>query len=139
MGVRKFILLTVADLVILLLLLLLLAYYGLSHIFIIVLGAILLFLSAYDNRHGRLSAVLGLFLALPDPPEKTWLNWLPVALSLALVLYGLPQLLAHGPIDWVQRRAMQEGLFLKFSLWASAVTALIITAAVCSILRSYRK
>lgn len=139
MKSRQFILFMILDLVILMNLLLLSTYYGMSHIFLLALGVIFLLLSVYDRRTGRLSVALMILFDLPSPPEKEWINWLPVFFSLALVLYCLPLLLEHGFVDWPQRWAMQGGLFRRFSLWAAAGTALAIIAAVWATVKPFRK
>ncbi len=139
MHLRKFILFIILDLAVLFFLLLLLAYHGWSHIFMLVIGVVFLALCLYDLRSGNLSAVLAAFFNLPDRAGESRANWLPAALSLVLIVYGLSLLFEHGLVNTAQRWAMQRGLFAPFALWSAAGTALVTAAAVLAAWVSARK
>jgi hypothetical protein len=131
-GLAKTVCLIIFDLVSMLLLLLFLTYFGMSHVFLLLLGTVFLFLCLYDSRTGRLSAVFTLMLSLPAPKDKGRLNWIPALLSLVLMIYSLPFLFKHGLVNTSQRAAMQGGLFSQFALSAGAAAAVIILVAVYS-------
>lgn len=131
-NLPKTICLIIFDLVSMLLLLLFMTYYGMSHLFLLLIGTVFFFLCIYDGRTGRLSAVFKLMFSLPEFPEKGRLNWIPVLLSLILVSYSLPLLMEHGLVNVSQRALMQGGLFPQFVLWAGAAAAIIILVAVYS-------
>ncbi|MEW5784684.1 MAG: hypothetical protein AB1767_06370 [Bacillota bacterium] len=123
-------LLLTLDLLFLLLLLLFMVYFGLSHVFLLGLGILLLLLSLYDCRTGRLSSVTALLFGLPEVSDNGKLNWLPILLSLVLVFYSAPILKQHGLVNTAQRWAMQSGLFQRLALWSAAIAGLVIAAAV---------
>ena len=139
MASRKLILFIILDLVVLLLFLLLLAYYGVSHVLFLVLGLLFLVMSAYDNRTDRLSAVLALLFNLPPASGNKRLNWLPLLLSLALIIYSLPLLLEHGLVNSIQRWSMQGGMFTRFAVWSLITTGVVILVAVYTTISSGRK
>lgn len=121
------------DLVFLLLLLLIMAFYGISHLFLLGLGGILFLVSLLDYRNGYFSKMAVLLFGLKRTAEKGRLNWLPVFLSAALLVYQGYLLLEYGPVNTMQRMAMQEGLFPRLVLWSGITTVLVIIVAVTSI------
>lgn len=131
-NLRKTICLIVLDLLSMLLLLLFLAYYGMSHLFLLLTGIVFLFLCIYDSRTGHLSTLFVLMFSLPDLKEKGRLNWIPVLLSLILVFYSLPLIVEHGLVNVSQRTVLQGGLFPQFALYAGIAAFVIILAAVYS-------
>ncbi len=141
MANRKLILFVVFDLLALVVLLLLLVYYGMSHLLLLVLGFLFLFMSLYDNHTGQLSAVLALLLNISGNRDRGGrLNWLPMLLSVVLVGYGFFMLLEHGAVNVGQRWVMQQGgMFPRFAVWTTLAAAVVILAAVLTTVRSNRK
>lgn len=139
MFIRRFILFITADLVLLALLLLFFTYYGLGHIFLLVLGIALFSLSLYDSSTGQLSMILAALFGLEERPAGRKLNWLPALLSLVLIIYGTALFWEHGLINEAQQLAMQDGLFPFFALYVFIATVVVIFFAVYTASRKNKK
>jgi hypothetical protein len=130
---QKLKLLVALDLVFLLLVLLFMSFYGISHLFLLGLGAILFLASLLDCRTGRFSQMTELLFGLKSSAEQGRFNWLPVFLSAVLLVYQGYLFLEYGPVNTMQRMAMQEGYFPRLVLWSGIATLLVIIVAVGSI------
>jgi hypothetical protein len=122
------------DLVTLLIVLLVLSYYGMSHLFLLLLGIVILILAIYDLQSGLLSALFSDFLGIENPSELGRFRWLPVILAALLLLLSLPVVFKHGFTNEAQRWAMQHGQFIRVALPAIVGGLAIIAIAVGTIL-----
>lgn len=127
------------DLAALLLVLLVLAYYGMSHILLLLMGFVFLALTVYDLGSGNLSGIFSDFLGLSDSEEVGKLKWLPVILSALLLMLSLPVFLEQGLVNQTQRWAMQHGQFIRVALPAVAGGMVIIAVAIWTIFTGNRK
>ena len=127
------------DLAALLLVLLVLAYYGMSHILLLLMGFVFLALTVYDLGSGNLSGIFSDFLGLSDSEEVGKLKWLPVILSALLLMLSLPVFLEQGLVNQTQRWAMQHGQFIRVALPAVAGGMVIIAVAIWTIFTGSRK
>lgn len=121
------------DLAVLLIILLLLVYYGMSHLLLLAMGLLFLVLIIYDLRSGNFSKFFSGFLGLSTSGELGRLKWLPVILSLVLLMLSLPVFLEHGLVNEAQRWAMQQGQFIRVALPAIAGSIAVIAIAVWTI------
>jgi hypothetical protein len=121
------------DLAVLLIILLLLVYYGMSHLLLLAMGLLFLVLIIYDLRSGNFSKFFSGFLGLSNSGELGRLKWLPVILSLVLLMLSLPVFLEHGLVNEAQRWAMQQGQFIRVALPAIAGSIAVIAIAVWTI------
>jgi len=138
-NLPKAAILIIVDLASVLLLLLFFSYFGMSHIFLLLAGALYLCLSVYDCRTGRLSEIFVLMLSLPGSQGKGRLNWLPMLLSVVSISYCWPLLVEHGLVNEAQRLSIQRGLFPQFALWSVAASGAIIAVAVYATIFNRRK
>ena len=132
--VARAVLLIAFDLAAMLMLLLVLTYLGMSHVFLLVAGILFFWVTVYDSRTGRLSALFALIFSLPGPAEKGRLNWIPALLSLVLIIYSIPLLIKHGMVNQIQRVSMQAGLFPRFAIYAIAATSVDAAIAVYTVI-----
>lgn len=121
------------DLAVLLIILLLLVYYGMSHLLLLAMGLLFLVLIIYDLRSGNFSKFFSDFLGLSNSGELGRLKWLPVILSVVLLMLSLPVFLEHGLVNEAQRWAMQQGQFIRVALPAVAGGIAVIAIAVWTI------
>jgi hypothetical protein len=121
------------DLAVLLIILLLLVYYGMSHILLLAMGLLFLVLIIYDLRSGNFSKFFSGFLGLSNSGELGRLKWLPVILSVVLLMLSLPVFMEHGLVNEAQRWAMQQGQFIRVALPAVAGGIAVIAIAVWTI------
>lgn len=121
------------DLAVLLIILLLLVYYGMSHLLLMAMGFLFLVLIIYDLRSGNFSKFFSGFLGLSNSGELGRLKWLPVILSVVLLMLSLPVFLEHGLVNEAQRWAMQQGQFIRVALPAIAGSIAVIAIAVWTI------
>lgn len=121
------------DLAVLLIILLLLVYYGMSHLLLLAMGLLFLVLIIYDLRSGNFSKFFSGFLGLSNSGELGRLKWLPVILSVVLLMLSLPVFLEHGLVNEAQRWAMQQGQFIRVALPAIAGSIAVIAIAVWTI------
>jgi len=122
-----------ADLAMLLIVLLLLSYYGMSHLFLLAMGLILLMISLYDLRTGIFSELFSDFFGLSDPDEQSRVKWIPVILSTILLFLSVPVFIEHGFINSAQRWAMQDGHFIRLAIPALTGGIVVIAVAVWTI------
>lgn len=128
-----------ADLVILLIVLLTLSYYGMSHLFLLVMGLILLLVSLYDLHTGIFSEVFSGFFGLSDPNELSRVKWIPVILSTLLLFLSVPVFIEHGFINSAQRWAMQDGQFIRLALPAITGGIVVIAIAIWTVFNGSKK
>jgi len=128
-----------ADLAILLIILLVLSYYGMSHLFLLVMGLILLLVSLYDLHTGIFSEVFSDFFSLSDPHELSRVKWIPVILSTVLLFLSVPVFIEHGFINSAQRWAMQDGQFIRLALPAITGGIVVIAIAIWTVFSGSRK
>lgn len=129
----------VLDLTVLLIILLLLAYYGMSHLLLLLMGLSFLVLTICDLRSGNLSKIFSEFLGVSDGGELGRFRWLPVMLSALLLMLSLPVFLDHGLVNGAQRWAMQQGQFIRVAVPAVAGGIAVMAIAIWTIYTGSRK
>ena len=139
MNPRKMLVFIIVDLFGLLILLLFLAYLGMSHLMILGMGLLFLWITLYDLRKGVLSALFSEFMGFQTPGDLSRFKWVPVILSTVLLIISLPVLFEHGLINEDQRWAMQRGQFLRIALPALAGGAAVIAIAAFTIIKGDKK
>jgi hypothetical protein len=138
MQSRKYAIFIALDLALLLLILLLLAYYGMSHLMLMLLGLLFLVVTFYDLRSGNLSLFFSQFMGLPDPKDIGKIRFLPLILSALLLILSLPVFLEHGLVNEAQRFAMQQGQFFRVAIPAIFGGLVVIAVAVWTLYRGNR-
>lgn len=133
MQSRKYAILIALDLALLLLILLLLAYYGMSHLLLMLLGLFFLVVTLYDLRSGNLSLFFSQFMGLPEPGDIGKLRFLPLILSALLLILSLPVFLEQGLVNEAQRYAMQQGQIFRVAIPAVLGGLAVIAVAVWTI------
>ncbi len=128
-----------ADLAVLLSLLLLLSYFGMSHIMLLVMGLVFLFLTLYDLNTGHLSAFFSEFFSLDESVERDKLRWIPVLLSSLLLIISVPAVMEHGLINGDQRWAMQHGYFLRVAIPTALGGIAVIAVAIWTVIKGSKK
>ncbi len=123
----------VLDLTVLLVILLVLAFYGMSHLLLLIMGFMFLVLTIYDLRSGNLSKIFSEFFGFSDDIEIYRFRWLPVVLSALLLMLSLPVLLEHGLVNNAQRWAMQQGQFIRVAVPAITGGIVVMVIAVWTI------
>ncbi len=139
MTPRKAALIITMDLVLLLALLLFLSYYGMSHLMIFLLGLFFLVITVYDLKTSWFSSLFSAFLNLPGSEELGSIRWLPVTLSVLLLVFSLPVLFEHGLVNSSQRWAMQGGQLLRVAIPAVAGTAIVILIALWTLFKGMKR
>jgi hypothetical protein len=138
MQSRKYAIFIALDLALLLLILLLLAYYGMSHLMLMLLGLLFLVITLYDLRSGNLSLFFSQFMGLPDPGDLGKIRFLPLILSALLLILSLPVFLEHGLVNEAQRFSMQQGQFFRVAIPAILGGLAVIAVAVWTLYRGNR-
>ncbi len=139
MKTRNIAIFVALDLATLLAVLLVLSYYGMSHLMILLLGAVLLILALYDLSSGLLSAFFSDFFRLETPADLGRFKIMPVMLAAFLLVISAPVVFEHGLVNEGQRWAMQhEGQFLRIALPA-AIGGLVVIAIALGTIYAGRK
>lgn len=136
---RKAALIITLDLVLLLVLLLILSFYGMSHLMIFFLGLVFLVITIYDLRTSCFSSLFSSFLNLADSEETGRFKWLPVSLSVLLLIFSVPVLLEHGLVNSSQRWAMQGGQLFRVAIPAASGTAIVIMIALWTLFKGAKR
>jgi hypothetical protein len=123
----------VLDLTVLLMILLLLAFYGMSHLLLLIMGFVFLVLTVYDLRSGIPSKIFSEFFGFSDTSDIGRFRWLPVVLSALLLMLSLPVLLEQGLVNNAQRWAMQQGQFIRIAIPAVTGGIIVMVIAVWTI------
>jgi hypothetical protein len=140
MKIRNVAIFVALDLATLLFVLLILSYYGMSHLMILLLGAVLLMLALYDLQSGLLSAFFADFLGLENPANLGRFKLLPVILAALLLLMSTPVVFEHGWVNETQRWAMQQGgQLIKVALPAVVGGIVVIAIALGTICAGSKK
>ena len=127
----KFIMFLVLDLIILIAVFLIFIYFGILHLLLLFIGAVILISGIYDISTGVFSELFRQFLNLPSNQSsgRNFFNIIPLLLALIITWHGIHQLLEHGFINRSQLNLMQENYFL-IALLASSLLILVLAVIV---------
>lgn len=141
LSYKRLVVILFLDFVIFALLILLFTYFGMSHVIFTLVGLLILLLGVYDISTGQLSKMVALLLGLPifSGVSSKILNYLPVLISLGLLVYSLPQFWYHGLINDSQQRVMQQAHLSSMALGLLAACLLITLLASIIYFRDTRK
>ncbi len=127
----SFILFLILDFAILVALFLFSAYYGVCHLFLLIIGLILLLMCAYDLKTGIPSEILQHLFGLPLKKRKnSVINLIPFILALVVTWYSFSQVLEHGLINTGQGILMQHNYFFQFAFLLIVLSSFVLVAAI---------
>lgn len=126
----RLIVLLILDLIILVAVLLIFTYFGIAHLLLLLIGALIILTGFFDINTGIFSEVFQQYFNLPGNYSKgKILNLLPLLLSLIVIWYSIFQLMDHGLVNDAQKAIMQDNYSGEFIVAVMGVSAVIILIA----------
>jgi len=120
------------DFLLLSLVLLLFSYYGVGHLFLVLLGLLVLGLGYYDIATGRISELMVLIFgfSLSSGEGFRWANYLPFLGAVALIFYSILSFWEYGIVNTAQQKGLQQVdpalLFVTVVLLSLIITLLAL-------------
>jgi len=130
------------DLLVLSAIFLLFSYYGMSHVFLLLLAVMVLVLGYYDITTGHFSALLVMLFGLPlESGGKKFkpVNFLPLVVAVGFIWYSISSIREHGLVNELQKRSIQDGDFWFFIICILLLSLVMALASILLYIRENRK